>query len=367
MTRRVIFLSTFFFVVFQTVIASAGEAQTGARADREKLILAAKEEGRVDIYGAPEISMQNALSEFSKSYPEIKVTFVAGSGSNIVPRILAERRAEKYLLDVAILGHNSTNVLLRGKALDPIASVLVLPEITNLSRWWKGQHWYADEAGQYVFIFTGYLTSPLGYHSKLFDPSGLKSYWDLLNPKWKGKNLSFDPRIRGPITDATTFFYYHPDLGPNFLKRLYGGETALTLTADNRQGLDWLAQGKYVLAVGLRELPEAKEKGLPVEELDAEKLKEGTYITPGFGAISLGNRAPHPNAAKLFVNWFLSVEGQSAWQRHTGNASLRKDIAKDYLAENTVPKENGNYIFMALPEQKMDEGVVRKFIASVVK
>jgi len=357
-----------FSLVLGLVFASiARAAEPPAKSGEwEKLVAAAKAEGALAIYGAPEITMQNALQEFEKAYPEIKVSFVAGSGSNVVPRILAERRAEKYLLDAVVLGHSSTNALVQGKALDPIPPALLQAEVQNKARWWKSQHWYGDDAGQFTFIFAGYLTSPIAYNTKLFNPGELKSYWDLFNPKWKGRIVSFDPRSRGPITDVTTFFYYHPDLGANFLKRLYG-ETAAPLTADNRQGLDWLAQGKYALAVGLREVPEAKGKGLPVEELDAEKLKEGTYITPGFGALGLGNRAPHPSAAKLFVNWFLSGEGQSAWQKHTGNASLRKDIAKDYLPPNSVPKENGNYFFMALPEQKMDENAARKFVASVIK
>ena len=43
-----------------------------------------------------------------------------------------------------------------------------------------------------------------------------------------------------------------------------------------------------------------------------------------------------------------------------------RDIAKDYLPPHTVPKENGNYIFMALPQQKMDEGTARKFILGIL-
>lgn len=179
--------------------------------------------------------------------------------------------------------------------------------------------------------------------------------------------MTFDPRQRGPITDVVTFFYYHPDLGPNFLRRLYGGEMDIAMTADHRQGVDWLGQGKYLLAVGLREVDEAKKKGLAVEVLNTEGLKEGAYVTPGFGTIGIGNRAPHPNAAKLLINWFLSPDGQSAWQKHTGNASLRRDVAKNDLSPNSVPKEDGNYIFMALPQQKMDDRVARKFAAALLE
>lgn len=359
-----IFLTLLSFLFASAAFAAEPQPKSG---EWEKLIAAAKAEGAVTVYGAPEITMQNAFMEFQKFYPQIKVGFVSGSGSSLVPRIIAERRADKNLMDMGLFGHSSMVTLQQAKALDPIVPALVLPEVTDRGKWWRGQHWYGDAEGQYVFIFSGYLTSPLAFNSKQFDPTELRSYWDLFSPKWKGKVLTFDPRQRGPISDVITFFYYHPDLGPNFLQGLYGGEMGLAMTADNRQGLDWLAQGKYLVAVGLRETEDAKKKGLPVEELNTERLKEGTYITPGFGTIGIGNRAPHPNAMKLLVNWFLSADGQSVWQKHTGNASLRRDVPKDYLSPNTVPKENGNYIFMALPEQKMDESVARKFIASVVK
>jgi iron(III) transport system substrate-binding protein len=364
--RQKIFLPVFFFVMMGTLPFVAA-AQSAPQADWEKVIAAAKQEGRVIVYGAPEITMQNALTEFQKSYPEIQVTLVSGSGSALVSRILAERRGGKFLMDVSLFGHNSNAALQQAKALDPITPALSLPEIKDPSLWWRGRHWYGDEENQYIFIFSGYLTSPLALNTKLFNPEEIRSYWDLFNPKWKGKILSFDPRQRGPITDVTTFFYYHPDLGSNFLTRLYGGEMALSFTSDYRQGLDWLGQGKYWLAIGMREVDDAKKKGLPVEEFNPDRLKEGTYITPGFGTVAAGNNPPHPNATRLFVNWFLSRQGQTAWQRHTGNTSLRRDIAKDYLPPRTVPKENGNYFFMALPQQKMDEGTARKFVAGLLE
>ncbi len=365
MMKRVLVFGLFLAVGFHCAPALAAESRPASATEWDKIVSAAKQEGRVTIYGAPETTMQNAFLEFQRAFPQIKVGFVSGSGSNLIPRVITERRAEKYLMDVGLFGHGSLMNLHQAKALDPITPALALSEVTDRTKWWRGQHWYGDEDGQYVFIFSGYLTSPLAYNSKQFDAMELRSYWDLFNPKWKGKVLTFDPRQRGPITDVVTFFYYHPDLGPNFLKRLYGGEMALAVTADHRQGLDWLAAGKFLLAVGLREVDNAKKKGLPVDELNTEGLKEGTYITPGFGTIGIGNRAPHPNAAKLLINWFLSPEGQNVWQKQTENASLRRDVQKTYLPPNTVPKENGNYIFMALPQNKMDDRVARKFVASL--
>ena len=68
-------------------------------------------------------------------------------------------------------------------------------------------------------------------------------------------------------------------------------------------------------------------------------LKEGAGLVSQYGTIALPNRAPHPNAAKVFINWFLSREGQSALMkalmRADSNApdSLRIDVSKEYVEE----------------------------------
>ena len=70
------------------------------------------------------------------------------------------------------------------------------------------------------------------------------------------------------------------------------------------------------------------------------------------GSVTLINRAPHPNAAKVFINWFLSRQGQIAWQKHTDRNSLRIDISKEAITnwKERVPREDGHYIFTNLPE-----------------
>jgi ABC-type Fe3+ transport system substrate-binding protein len=120
-------------------------------------------------------------------------------------------------------------------------------------------------------------------------------------------------------------------------------ETELTLTRDPRLLIDWLAQGKFHLALFVAsDIDRAKEQGLPVESLD-RPLKEGSSIGSGFGTVSYLNRAPHPHAARVFINWLLSREGQIAWQKNTGRNSLRTDISKDNIPREVIPTEEGNY------------------------
>ena len=128
--------------------------------------------------------------------------------------------------------------------------------------------------------------------------------------------------------------YYNPDVGPKFVKQLYGAMDA-TLFRDNRLALDWIASGKFAVAFYIQKVEEAEEKGLPVQQFK-QALKEGVGLSSSVGHIALINRAPHPNAAKVFINWFLSREAQATHQKlsfdHKGPVdSLRIDIPKDYI------------------------------------
>ena len=69
-----------------------------------------------------------------------------------------------------------------------------------------------------------------------------------------------------------------------------------------------LGQGRFPVGIGLSDsmIEERTKRGVPIAILDPRQLKEGTPTTPASGALSLVNRAPHPNAAKLYINWLLA-------------------------------------------------------------
>ncbi|HTM06885.1 MAG TPA: hypothetical protein VL754_00705, partial [Verrucomicrobiae bacterium] len=104
------------------------------------------------------------------------------------------------------------------------------------------------------------------YNTKLVQPREFTSYWDLLHSKWKGKIAGTDPRIGG-MDSLVVVFYYHPGLGPDFMRRLYG-DMDVTLSRDYRQPIDWLASGKFSLCMpcNSRESRKAMKQGLPIGE-----------------------------------------------------------------------------------------------------
>jgi ABC-type uncharacterized transport system YnjBCD substrate-binding protein len=86
-----------------------------------------------------------------------------------------------------------------------------------------------------------------------------------------------------------------------------------------------------------------------VDLIDAPDYE--SYRFGGFGHVALINKAPRPNAARVFVNWLLSKEGQVKWQERTGNNSFRTDISKSMLSDlHSVPKEKGRYLDSSLPQ-----------------
>jgi len=329
----------------------AGEAKPNWQAEWDRTVRAAEQEGQVTVsiggYGAIIDS-----GVFQKTYPKIKITHITGAGTDLTQRISAERRAGKYLVDVYNGGGNSLfQVLYRGKMLDPIKSTLILPEVTDATKWWEGKQKYADKEGQYIFVYEGNVSAGAGaaYNSQLVDPREYKSYWDLLNPKLKGKILSTDIRkVRGAGI-PWQFLYYHSDLGPKYLRRLFG-EMDVALTADLRQAIDWLGTGKFAVGMPIQggTVYKAKNQGLPVDEFSPYHFKEGVNLSSAFGSLALMNRAPHPNAAKVFINWLLSREGQALFQKVIsvpGDArnSRRIDVPKDHIAPDEQRRDKMNY------------------------
>jgi ABC-type Fe3+ transport system substrate-binding protein len=347
-TKHLVFAAVLYFICFY---CSAAQTAADWKTDWERTLAAAVKEGQVTVYGPPGIEYQNALAAFQDVHPKIKLVYVPGSGSDNAQRLLAERRAGKYFAD-AFVGGSGTLVLVlfNGGLLDPLQPAIILPENKDESLWFGKKHLYADSKGQYVFMMQGNINTALAaYNTTLFKPDAVKSYWDVLDPKWKGKLLAYDPKGRGHIQTIRSV-YYNPKLGGEFIRRLFS-EMDVTVSRDQRLMIDWLAHGKFLLYLfpTSNDVLAAKKKGLPVDIIDA--TDDESYMSGGFGHIGLVNNAPHPNAGKVLMNWLLSKQGQLKWQERTDNNSLRTDIPKSMLTDpHSVPKESGRYLIASLPQ-----------------
>jgi ABC-type Fe3+ transport system substrate-binding protein len=344
-------------VAFWASASYAAEAKPNWQVEWERTVQAAKKEGALSLYmyqGEGELSAVAQL--FQKKFPEINVAVTPGRGNTFAPKIMAERRAGKYLVDAYIAGATTAyEVLYRAKILDSVRATLILPEVIDESKWWLGQHHYIDPESRYIFVYLGNVGEYVSYHTKSLDAGEIRSYWDFLQPKWKGKILSRDPKISGSQRIGLRGFYHTPELGAEFIRRLYG-EMDVTLTQEIRQATDWLAHGKFAICFFCSEILKVKAQGLPVDEFRTAQWKESRVISAGnMGSIALPSQPPHPNAARVFVNWLLSREGQIALQRTTNTPynseeSLRTDVPKDVVRSDVRRVDGVKYMLVDKPE-----------------
>lgn len=353
---------------------SSAFAADAWQADWERTVAAAKKEGQLVLYGSADF--EKLYAEFNKKYPEIAVKGFFGRGADVAKRVLAERRADKYLADLYVNGMTTGyNVLYKSKAVDPLAPLLILPEVVDASKWWRGKHHFVDPESQYLFSFNGESRIVVAFNKNLVNPDEVRSYWDILKPKWKGKIVALDP-MSGGSGDALRFFYHHKTLGREFIRRLLS-EMDVVISGDSRQMGDWVAGGKYAISIfspiSRMDLDRAKEQGLPVDWFAPDHLKEGAYITAGSGGVALMNRAPHPNAAKVALNWLLSREGQIAYQKiftqgEDGPDSMRIDIPKDGVPKRNRRPEGDESKFPVMDRADlMDMQPIRSFIKEVLE
>jgi iron(III) transport system substrate-binding protein len=354
-----IFNALFVAVVvgFGVAVGHAAETKPGWQAEWERTVQAAKKEGALSLYilqGEGELAA--VAQQFQKKYPEINIVTTPGRGNTLAPRVMAERRAGKHLVDVYMAGATTAyEVFYKGKILDSVRAALILPEVLDESKWWLGQHHYIDPENRYIFVYLGSVSQYVSYHTKSVEAGEIRSFADFLQPKWKGRILSRDPKISGSQRIGLRGFYHTPELGGEFIRRLYG-EMDVTLTQEIRQATDWLAHGKFAICFFCSEILKVKAQGLPVDEFRTAQWKESRVVSAGnMGSVIMPSNAPHPNAAKLFVNWLLSREGQTTLQRtvntpHNSEESLRTDVPKDVVRSDMRRIEGVKYLLVDKPE-----------------
>lgn len=307
------------------------EATPDWQAEWQRTLEAARKEGQVVVYGPAGTDARKALADAFQQKYAINVEYQGGRGTERIVKMKAERDAGLYSVDIHVGGMTTPLVSLKPiGALDPISSALILPEVKDPKYWQGGKlPWFDKEQMFLPALYRG-RTSVI-VNKNLVKPGELKSYKDLLNPKWKDNIILDDPRGTGPGQQLITFFLFHRELGELFIRAL--AKQGLFVTDNRTVERDTLAHGKKSILLGGAEsvMETAIEKGLPVAHLTTTDLKEGGQLAFGGSVLELINKAPHPNAAKVYINWFFSREGQTAIARELGFASRRADVPTDHL------------------------------------
>ena len=325
----------------------AASAETAPSAEWQGLVKAAQQEGQVALILSGQVpqKLKPAITVFEKKYG-IKMNFQTGGGSEHANRILAERRLGRYTLDVWLGGANTPLVsLLPNKALASFPELLIAPDVIDQSLWYQGKHHYTDPAGSFIFTYAASPNRPISYNTKLVKPEEIPSFWSLIDPKWKGKIVSWSPGDQGTAPNALSL-YLNPKLGEDWFKR-WATEMDVTIVKDARQGAEWVALGRFPIGMfGLSTQADIMAKqGFPIKGYLPHAMAEGEALVGSASNLMVMDKAPHPNAAKLFVNWALSREGQSLFIRYQESMdSLRRDVPNDVLEEPYRIDQNGDYL-----------------------
>lgn len=272
----------------------------------ERIIEGAKKERELVLYSGMTVADGKALLEaFEKKYPFIKARHQRSSGARLIAQMQIEQRTRKYLWDVYVQAGLETYVLLEEGHFAAYDS----PE----RRYFPDGH--KDAEGYWTTIYTTPMLP--SYNKKLVAPGEApKDYSDLLDLKWKGK-LGFDPR------DVEWYANLKKIWGADKTRRFFLGLKGQEINLRQGRALltELLGAGEFAILVNnyLQNAVEAKEKGSPIDWLALDPVIEGV------GAVAINRHAPHPNAARLFVDFCLSKEGQELIVKY-GRSSARPDV-----------------------------------------
>ncbi|MEX0752796.1 MAG: extracellular solute-binding protein [Xanthobacteraceae bacterium] len=323
--------------------ASAATAQSSDwQAKWDQALAAAKKEGKIVIAGSPDPVMRKEIIPKFTSQFGITVDFITGRSSEIGSRLRTEREAGIHSIDILLPGlRSTTSILYPEKMLDPVKPMLIRPDVVDPAKWKTGEPWFIDPEKKYVLRLFSSVSGVFHINTDQVKPDEMKTPDDLLNPKWRGKISTDDPAAagRGANTAAILYTYF----GEEFVKKLYLDQNPM-ISRNRRQLADWLARGTYPIS-------------LSVQDEDAEDLrKEGFHIkeVPGLTGlpgilsgspfvVTLINKAPHPNAALIFINWIASKEPLEIYSRSVSSATLRTDVDESFLPAKIIPKPGVKY------------------------
>jgi ABC-type Fe3+ transport system substrate-binding protein len=321
------FIVAFLAAVLCDELAVAAGAKPPSEWDRT--VEAAKKEGKIVIAIPPAAELRREMEVVLKQKLSLETELMPNPGPKNASRIAAEKKVGVNYFDALIVGTGTAVGLARDGMLEPLESFWILPRIKDAKEWWGGHIWEDNlSTNRYLYSFLADVsTHGIGFNSSLVKPQELRSFDDYSSPKWKGKIGFSDPRV--PSSGQSIWSFMWEIKGEGFLKKL--AQQELFLTRDLRQLTDALAKGKIALAFGIgRSQAEPFVKaGLPIKPAPAPK--EGLPASNSFGVIGIVKDPPHPNATKVFVNWFLSREGQDWYGRVMQNGTRRLDADTRWL------------------------------------
>jgi iron(III) transport system substrate-binding protein len=275
-------------LVIVLAAALAGPGAASAQSEWDKVVAEAKKEGKVVIYNGTNFKIVRQLGDlFQKEYG-IAAEVLDGRASEIRERIRTEQAAGRAIGDLIYSGATSIALQTAEGAFKahggvPLAKSLGEPFVDNGT-------FLPTSAGNFALLINTNLVK-----------EEITSWRDLEDPKWAGKILSDDPRALGG--GQVWFEVTYRTLGRGFHEKVAAQKPVFSRVwaESNRR----IARGEFPIYLPFNVSEYQSLKGLPVKVIIP---KEGIPFVP-FGSALLKD-APHPNAARLFMNFLLAPARQ---------------------------------------------------------
>ena len=307
----------------------------------DETLAAAKKEGKVVVAAPPDAEVRNALPAAFEARFGIKMEYLSGRGSDQANKLRRERGAGAYTVDAVVAGNQTMfSVLYAEKMLAPLKPELILPEVTDGKYWHRGSLWFADPEQKYILRIFNTVREAFIINTKEVDESKLRKYNDLLDPKWKGKISFLDPSMAGTGANQAALLYKL--FGEGFVRKLFVDQKPM-ISRERRQLTDAVLRGSHPITFGAEdgEIERLAAEGQPVKAVFS--LEDLPGVISGGNMVALLDQAPHPNAARVFVNWMASKEATEIYGRALKMVPARSDADVSAFPPETIPKPGVNY------------------------
>jgi iron(III) transport system substrate-binding protein len=292
--------------VFLALLSVFGLAGT-VNGQSKDVIDGARKEGKVLLYTSLTIhEIDQMAGPFAKKYPFLKVESFRGNNLQLLQKITIEARAGRPQVDVLQFGGF---------------------EAWQLQKLGLLHDNYKDPAGYWTTLYANYLV--LGFNPKMVSAADIPKKWeDLLDSKWKGDKLALD-RDNG-VWYGGLALYWGKEKADKFMRAL--ADQQPTMRKGHTLIATLMSSGEFPLGlVFAHRVEEMKAKGInSIEWIPLDPI----VATPS--VIGIGKNAPHSNAAKLFVDFFLSKEGQTILQKQQYRVPTNPDLPP--VSPNLDPK-----------------------------
>jgi iron(III) transport system substrate-binding protein len=303
----------------------------------DALIAAAQAEGELVpvTTGGAAREFEPLLQVFSDTFG-ISISQQRGRGRVVGDKITAERANGRYTIDAWHSGSGTMGRMANAGVFAPFVDALIHPKVADESLWRDGFQ-FVDEPQMFSFVYgTNKTLGSLQHNTDLLPVSRVEAgftIWDLLVPEFMG--LQAEAVLGdGSSGSSTLIRRFMAPRGKEWMER-YWNEAKPVIVPDQRTCLDSLARGTFAIAnCGAESGPafnEMVDLGLPVAETEYEAF-------PGWRAgsgstVGIVDRAPHPNAAKLWINWLLSPEG---WEARLRTVEDNPELLRNSTFADTV-------------------------------